>query len=154
MRTTLPKVLSSISGSMDNLVKIWSLDSGQCVHSLDGHSSLVGLLDLQRDRLVSAAADFTLRIWDPATGQCRSVLSAHTGAITCFQHDARKVISGSDRNLKMWDVRSGDFVRDLLTDLTGVWQVKFDEHRCVAAVQRNSLTYLEVSAVPTPATPC
>ena len=133
-----------ISGSMDTLVKVWSLDTGNVLFNLEGHSSLVGLLDLQRERLVSAAADSTLRIWDPTTGQCKSILRAHTGAITCFQHDGRKVISGSDRNLKMWDVKTGKFVRDLLTDLSGVWQVKFDERRCVAAVQRNSLTYIEV----------
>jgi len=31
-----------------------------------------------------------------------------------------------------------------LTDLTGVWQVKFNERRCVAAVQRENVTYIEV----------
>ena len=133
-----------ISGSMDNLVKVWSLETGTVLFNLEGHSSLVGLLDLQQDRLVSAAADSTLRIWDPENGHCRSTLSAHTGAITCFQHDSQKVISGSDRTLKMWDVATGDFVKDLLTDLSGVWQVKFNERRCVAAVQRNNLTYIEV----------
>jgi F-box and WD-40 domain protein CDC4 len=45
----------------------------------------------------------------------------------------------------MWNVRTGEFVKDLLTDLSGVWQVKFNERRCVAAVQRNSMTYIEVS---------
>ena len=134
-----------ISGSMDNLVKVWSLESGSVLYNLEGHSSLVGLLDLQQDRLVSAAADFTLRIWDPENGHCKSTLSAHTGAITCFQHDGQKVISGSDRTLKMWNVANGEFAKDLLTDLSGVWQVKFNERRCVAAVQRNSLTYIEVS---------
>ena len=134
-----------ISGSMDNLVKVWSLETGSVLFNLEGHSSLVGLLDLQQDRLVSAAADSTLRIWDPENGHCRSILRAHTGAITCFQHDGQKVISGSDRTLKMWNVADGGFTKDLLTDLSGVWQVKFNERRCVAAVQRNNLTYIEVS---------
>jgi F-box and WD-40 domain protein CDC4 len=44
----------------------------------------------------------------------------------------------------MWNVTNGHFVKDLLTDLSGVWQVKFDGRRCVAAVQRNSITYIEV----------
>ncbi len=134
-----------ISGSMDYLVKIWSLDTGSILYTLDGHSSLVGLLDLHSERLVSAAADSTLRIWDPENGQCKSTLSAHTGAITCFQHDGQKVISGSDRTLKMWNVKNGECVKDLLTDLSGVWQVKFNERRCVAAVQRANMTYIEVS---------
>ncbi|KAF2136997.1 uncharacterized protein K452DRAFT_236572 [Aplosporella prunicola CBS 121167] len=133
-----------ISGSMDNLVKVWSLETGACLFNLEGHTSLVGLLDLSHERLVSAAADSTLRIWDPENGQCKATLTAHTGAITCFQHDGQKVISGSDRTLKMWDVKTGECVKDLLTDLSGVWQVKFNERRCVAAVQRNQITYIEV----------
>jgi hypothetical protein len=44
----------------------------------------------------------------------------------------------------MWNVQTGECLKDLLTDLSGVWQVKFDERRCVAAVQRDSLTYIEV----------
>lgn len=134
-----------ISGSMDTYVKIWCLETGACLYTLEGHTSLVGLLDLRDERLVSAAADSSLRIWDPENGQCKSTLTAHTGAITCFQHDGQKVISGSDRTLKMWDVKTGECVRDLLTDLSGVWQVKFDERRCVAAVQRDSRTFVEVS---------
>jgi F-box and WD-40 domain protein CDC4 len=134
-----------ISGSMDTFVKIWSLETGACLFTLEGHNSLVGLLDLRDERLVSAAADSTLRIWDPENGQCKSTLTAHTGAITCFQHDGQKVISGSDRTLKMWNMKTGECIKDLLTDLTGVWQVKFDERRCVAAVQRDNLTYVEVN---------
>ncbi|KAG7130385.1 WD repeat-containing protein pop2 like [Verticillium longisporum] len=44
----------------------------------------------------------------------------------------------------MWDIRTGEHVQNLLTDLSGVWQVKFDERRCVAAVQRGNLTYIEI----------
>ncbi|KAF9025616.1 SCF ubiquitin ligase complex subunit cdc4 [Haplosporangium bisporale] len=139
-----------MSGSMDASVRIWSLEDGSCLHILDGHTSLVGLLGLNANHLVSAAADFTVRIWDPARGVCLRILAAHAAAITCFQHDGNKVISGSDGNLKMWDFKTGKFVRNLLTGLGSVWQVKFDERRCVAAVQRagpnggNGATYFEV----------
>ncbi|OAP54662.1 hypothetical protein AYL99_11110 [Fonsecaea erecta] len=133
-----------ISGSMDNMVRIWDLNTGSLKYSLEGHTSLVGLLDLNDDKLVSAAADSTLRIWDPETGQCKATLSAHTGAITCFKHDGQKVISGSDRTLKLWNIKTGECVKDLLSDLSGVWQVKFNERRCVAAVQRDGLTFIEV----------
>ena len=133
-----------ISGAMDSLVKIWDLTTGACLYTLEGHNLLVGILDLRDERLVSAAADSTLRIWDPENGRCRNVLSAHTGAITCFQHDGQKVISGSERTVKMWDVATGNCV-DLLTELASVWQLKFDYRRCVAAVQRQGLTFIEVS---------
>lgn len=97
---------------------------------------LVGLLGLSNNYLVSAAADSTLRIWSAATGVCNHVLSGHHGAITCFQHDDRKVISGSDGGLKMWNIRTGQLTRDLITNLNGVWRVAFDERRCVCAVKR------------------
>lgn len=133
-----------ISGSMDTMVKVWSLETGDCLLNLEGHTSLVGLLDLSHGRLVSAAADSSLRIWDPETGHCKSTLLAHTGAITCFQHDHQKVISGSDRALKLWNVQTGEIVKDLLLDLSGGWQVKFNDRKCVAAVQRRGRTYIEV----------
>ncbi|KIW41111.1 hypothetical protein, variant [Exophiala oligosperma] len=133
-----------ISGSMDNMVRIWDLHTGSLKYTLEGHTSLVGLLDLNCDKLVSAAADSTLRIWDPENGQCKATLSAHTGAITCFKHDGQKVISGSDRTLKLWNIKTGECIKDLLSNLSGVWQVKFNERRCVAAVQRDGLTYIEV----------
>lgn len=133
-----------ISGSMDTMVKVWSLETGACLLNLEGHTSLVGLLDLSHGRLVSAAADSSLRIWDPETGHCKSTLLAHTGAITCFQHDHQKVISGSDRALKLWNVQTGEIVKDLLVDLSGGWQIKFNDRKCVSAVQRRGRTYIEV----------
>ncbi|RGB27640.1 WD40-repeat-containing domain protein [Rhizophagus diaphanus] len=133
-----------MSGSMDGTVKVWNLEDGTIIWTLEGHSSLVGLLDLSHDYLVSAAADSSLRIWNPDDGTCKHVLTTHSGAITCFQHDESKVISGSDGTLRMWDVKTGRHVRDLLNGLSGVWQVRFDERRCVAAVQRNSVTWFEV----------
>ncbi|CAE6496332.1 unnamed protein product [Rhizoctonia solani] len=139
-----PQRNQAMSGSMDGTVRIWSLATGQALHTLTGHSSLVGLLGLSPTHLVSAAADSTLRIWDPASGALQHTLSAHTGAITCFQHDEFKVLSGSDGTLKMWDVREGSVVRDLLTGITGVWQVVFEGRWCVAASNRQEQTYLDV----------
>jgi len=133
-----------ISGSMDSMVKVWSLADGSNLYTLQGHNALVGLLDLSHDWLVSAAADATLRIWDPETGNCRHTLRSHQTAITCFQHDGTRVVSGSDGTLKMFDLKTGQFVRDLLTDLSLVWQVRFNERQCVAAVKRDEGVYIEV----------
>ena len=132
------------SGSMDGTVRVWNLRTGACQHTLTGHTSLVGLLGLSPSYLVSAAADSTLRIWDPDTGKLKHTLAAHTGAITCFQHDEFKVLSGSDGNLKMWDIREGTVVRDLLTSITGVWQVVFEGRWCVAASNTGEATMLDV----------
>lgn len=125
------------SASMDQTVIIWAFETGTILHTLEGHTSLVGLLDLADGVLVLAAADFSIRVWDPKTGEHYNKLEGHGGPITCFEHDGLRVVSGSDRMLKLWDIKTGQFCRNLLTDVTGgIWQVRIDYRRCVAAVQR------------------
>ncbi|GAN06760.1 conserved hypothetical protein [Mucor ambiguus] len=133
-----------MSGSMDTSVRIWNLETGECIKKLEGHSVLVGLLGLSDQYLVSAAADSILRVWSPETGVCHHALSGHGNSITCFQHDNDKVISGSEGGLKMWDIQTGRFVRDLITDVDGVWRVAFDGRRCVAAVQKKNETSFRI----------
>lgn len=143
------------SGSMDLSINVWDFEKGKLLFSLEGHNSLVGLLELSDGYLVSAAADATLRVWDPVTGENYSKLKGHNSAITCFQHDSLRIVSGSERMLKLWDIKTGRFVRDLLTDITGgIWQVSFDPDRCVAAVQKHKNdteeTYIEILDFSTP----
>ncbi|KAK9254042.1 WD40-repeat-containing domain protein [Lipomyces tetrasporus] len=145
-----------VSGSYDTFVRVWKISTGECLfrlaghetgsclYTLEGHTNLVGLLGLNQTSLVSAAADSTLRVWDPETGDFIYKLEGHTAAITCFQHDDDKVISGSDGSLKLWNIKSGEFVKDLLSDVKRVWQVRFDDRRCVAAVQRGTDTFIDV----------
>merc|ERR1712137_1151191 len=128
------------SGSMDASVKCWDITTGQCIASLEGHTSLVGLLQFTSSHLISAAADSTLRVWNPSSNQLTHTLSAHTGAITCFQHDRYKVVSGSEGTIKLWDLKSGTVVRDLVSSLSGVWLLRIDTRYCVSAVQRNGRT--------------
>jgi F-box and WD-40 domain protein CDC4 len=132
------------SGSMDGTVRVWNLKTGECQYTLMGHMSLIGLLGLSPSHLVSASADSTLRIWDSDTGEVRHTLTGHPGAITCFQHDELKVLSGSDGSLKMWDVREGTVVREFLSNIHGVWQVVFEGRWCVAASHRSGATILDV----------
>lgn len=143
------------SGSMDSTINVWNVETGELLHTLRGHGSLVGLLELSKEYLVSAAADSTLRVWDPNTGENLSKLEGHSAAITCFQHDVLRIVSGSERMLKLWDIRKGKFVKDILADVTGgIWQVRFDFNRCVAAVQRSindrEETFIEILDYSTP----
>ncbi|KAG0743982.1 hypothetical protein G6F57_001514 [Rhizopus arrhizus] len=133
-----------MSGSMDSSVRIWDLNTGECLKRLEGHTVLVGLLGLTGQHLVSAAADSILRVWSPETGVCQHALSGHDNSITCFQHDDQKVISGSEGGLKMWDIKTGKFIRDLITDVDGVWRVAFDDRRCITAIQQKNETSFRI----------
>ncbi|CAJ0832421.1 1024_t:CDS:10 [Entrophospora sp. SA101] len=72
-------VYDTATGRMINRLEghdgVWSLEDGTNIWTLEGHSSLVGLLDLSHDYLVSAAADSSLRIWNPDDGTMSSIKS-------------------------------------------------------------------------------
>ena len=129
---------------MDSTVRIWNLRTGECIHTLRGHTSLVGLLSLSANHLVSAAADSSLRVWNPSTGELQHLLACHTGAITCAACDDVKILSGSDGTLKMWDIQDGSEVRDLLPGASGVWQVAFEGRWCVAASNHEDQTMIHI----------
>ncbi|KAJ3114857.1 SCF ubiquitin ligase complex subunit cdc4 [Phlyctochytrium bullatum] len=175
----------AVSGSMDATVKVWCTRTCTPLFNLEGHTSLVGLLELSPKYLVSAAADASLRIWSPTTGQCLATLTGHQAAITCFHHEPglNRLVSGSDGGVKVWELSSagingqislqnlggggggsgsgpgfaftqgpngpqpvyGRFVRDLVSQIRGVWRVRMDERRLVCALQReNERTWFEV----------
>ncbi|KAI7875782.1 WD40 repeat-like protein [Lichtheimia hyalospora FSU 10163] len=134
-----------ISGSMDSFVRVWNMETGVCEHVLGGHTALVGLLGLSASHLVSAAADQSLRVWSPDTGDRQHVLLGHEAAITSFQNDDHKVISGSEGGIKMWDIKTGKLMHNLVNNVSGVWRVAFDERRCIAAVKGDDdVTRLEI----------
>lgn len=141
------------SGLMDNTINVWNFDTGRHLKTLEGHQQLVGLLNLVDRVLVLAAADSTLIVWNPKTLQMDGRLKGHNLAITCFEHDGLKVVSGLQHMLKLWDVKTCQFTRDLLHEgIKNIWQVRIDYKRCVTAVQRGSVheddtqlqTYIEI----------
>ena len=53
------------SGSADHSVRIWNLDNGECVRTLQGHSDWVTGLSARSESIVlSAASDGQLKLWD------------------------------------------------------------------------------------------
>lgn len=132
---------------MDDTVRIWSLKTGQATHILNGHTSLVALLSISPSYLVSASADATLLVYEPSSGALKHKFVAHTGAVTCFQADEFKVVSGSGGDLILWDIYEGKIIRKMLkreNGTTGIWQVAFEGRWCVAASKHGEQTYLNV----------
>ena len=61
-------------------MKIWSLSTGKCLQTLEGHTHRVNsVIYLQdKDQIVSGSSDRTLKIWSLSTGQCLQTLHGHT----------------------------------------------------------------------------
>ena len=63
-----------ISGSLDSTIKVWDLDTGLCLSTLDwmsseGHTGVIRCLQADSWRIVSSSDDKTLKVWELESGQ-------------------------------------------------------------------------------------
>jgi len=60
------------SGSEDCTIKVWHIETGQCLQTLHGHSNKIWSLDFRYDNriLASGSEDGTIKLWDIHTGEC------------------------------------------------------------------------------------
>jgi small GTP-binding protein len=102
----------AVSGSDDNMVRIWDLESNACAAVLRGHRHVVFGIAISADghRAVSGSVDDTVRVWDLETKACVAVLEGHRGSIysVAVTADGRRAVSGSrDETVRVWDLDSG-----------------------------------------------
>ncbi|KAF5308966.1 hypothetical protein D9758_018970 [Tetrapyrgos nigripes] len=103
-----------VSGSDDNTVRIWDVQTGhQYGESFAGHTRWVRSVAFSPDgrHVVSGSDDHTIRIWDIQTGQqVGESLEGHRDLVNsvAFSPDGKHVVSGSDDNtVRIWDVQTG-----------------------------------------------
>ena len=57
-----------ISGSVDKTIKIWDINSGECLKTLEGHTNVVMSVFAKDNLIISGSYDKTIRIWDINSG--------------------------------------------------------------------------------------
>ncbi|KAI1815793.1 mitochondrial division protein [Poronia punctata] len=53
-----------VSASLEDTVKVWDLNAGRCIGSLEGHTASVRALQVEDNLVVTGSADATIRLWD------------------------------------------------------------------------------------------
>jgi F-box and WD-40 domain protein CDC4 len=129
---------------MDNTAKVWDIATGDCLRTLTGHTSLVGLLGITSDHLVSAAADFRIRVWDANTYELQHLLSFDRHAVSCIHHDRTRLVVGSGGTLRLFDIKEGTTVCDLIEGASAIWTVAGDGDKIATAYKRNRLTEISI----------
>ena len=63
------------AASQDNTLKIWDVETGRALRTLEGHTAKIRSVALTGDgmRAVSGSFDKTLNVWDVKSGCCRDV---------------------------------------------------------------------------------
>jgi WD40 repeat protein/serine/threonine protein kinase len=120
----------AITGSWDNIARIWNLQNGECKFILKGHLKSVNSVGLSHDGrfALTGSLDHTARLWDLESGKCISVLKGHSlsvDAIAC-SYDAKYALTASrDHTARLWNLKTGECVRTLLGHKAGVVSVAF-----------------------------
>lgn len=114
------KILAS--GSWDNTVRLWDVDTHKEITSLTGHTGPVYSVAFSRDGkiLASGSYDRTIRLWDVATHTNIVTLIGHKDAVSslAFSPNGKMLASGSyDRTIRLWDI-------DTETDITTLTEHK------------------------------
>lgn len=133
-----------VSGSQDATIRVYEAQTGNLLHVLTGHRALIGILQLDGKFLLSGSTDSSVRMWNLETGLNLFRLHGHSSGVSCLFFDENRILTGSDRVLKLWDRKTGAFIRDVIEEVDVVWRVVASEGMCVAAVQITGIASLRV----------
>ncbi|MEG4227572.1 Ig-like domain-containing protein [Microcoleus sp. N9_B2] len=101
-------------GGSWNKIWVWNLQTGEIIHSIEGHSHWVLSVAISPDgnTLVSGSADKTIKVWNLKTGKLIHTLNRLSwhGWVTAvaITPDGKTIVSGStNKNIKIWNLTTG-----------------------------------------------
>ena len=74
-----------VSGSRDATLRVWDVETGECLHVLVGHVAAVRCVQYDGRLVVSGAYDYTVKVWDPEREECLHTLQGHTNRVYSLQ---------------------------------------------------------------------
>lgn len=123
------------SGATDHLIKIWNLQTGKLLHTIQKHSGDVNCLAFSPDgkKLVSASWASSrnpkknpIYLWDLSSREELRTFSEHFGSVlsVAISPDGNNLVSGgADRTIKLWNLHTGELLSTLSDHSTSVLSV-------------------------------
>jgi len=114
-----PRTATLVSGSLDDSIKVWNLQSGSLMFTLNGHPRGVNdvAISTKGQVLVSCGDDGTVKVWNLTAGRRLHTLKGHMRDVTsvAIGHKGWILASGSkDKSINLWKLDKGTLIRTLL----------------------------------------
>jgi F-box and WD-40 domain protein CDC4 len=137
-----PKYL--ISAAADTTLRIWCPMTGKCLAQLSGHNAAITCfhLDQNSNRIVSGS-EGGVKVWELSSSGYGQARIDELSSIVPFNSNLGSSLGFSQGPTGMEPIY-GRFIRDVVTQVTGVWRAKIDSNRLVCAVQSANRTRFEV----------
>jgi len=100
-----------VSGSQDQTLKVWDLETGQCRATFKGHTKQVPGVAITPDgkTVVSSSWDKTLKVWSLETANCMATLDEVGGGTwgVAISRDGRRFVCVAPENeVGVWDLET------------------------------------------------
>eukprot|EP01006_Ploeotia_vitrea_P041300 TRINITY_DN66502_c6_g15_i2.p1 TRINITY_DN66502_c6_g15~~TRINITY_DN66502_c6_g15_i2.p1 ORF type:complete len:507 (+),score=24.93 TRINITY_DN66502_c6_g15_i2:21-1541(+) len=124
-----------ITGSGDNNIRVWDMESGQCLKTLYGHTGFVCCLQFQDNLLISGGKDTKIILWDIKKGKriANGILEGHTCDVQTLHMEGNLLVSGSaDHTIRVWNTAERVCTAILRGHTARVTHVQFHGDRLVS----------------------
>jgi WD40 repeat protein len=108
-----------VIGGRDGIVRLMDVETGQLLHELRGHRSLIRCVALSSDAGVALSGEMRdprMRLWDVEVERCVQFFEGHTDGLydVALDRTQQRALSGSrDTTVRLWDLASGRCLRVL-----------------------------------------
>ncbi len=141
-----------VTAGNDSVV-LWDANTGQLLHTLEGHKGIVqkALFGPDGKTILTVSADKTAALWRASDGSIIHTLAGHLKRVEggAFSNDGKTVATNSiDRTIRVWDVETGNAVAVLSGHQAPINAIIFmkDANRLISAAGDDTLVLWDVSA--------
>ena len=102
-----------ISASNDKTIKIWNLNSGECLKTLNDHQDSVTSILITSTAFISGSIDKTVKIWDLNTYECLETLENNVGVSSlCLMPNNQIACGGFNGYINIWSLKNSGQIKE------------------------------------------